>query len=86
MGDGEDKLDVSIAFMREHPGASDEELAQRLGLRRPASARFWRIKAMDVLGVLKEPLLTCDMCGKQFRPFSGHYLPGEYAYCSDCYS
>jgi hypothetical protein len=46
---GIDKLAVTLSAMREKPDMSDEELAEILGLKREASARFWRLKAQEVL-------------------------------------
>jgi hypothetical protein len=44
-----DKLEKSIAFMQNNPQATDEMLADHLGMKRPASARFWRVKANSLL-------------------------------------
>jgi cell division protein FtsL len=48
---GQDKLLVAIEAIRQDPTLLDDEarLAQILGLRRPASARFWKIKAREIL-------------------------------------
>jgi hypothetical protein len=50
-----EKLEQTLHFLVEHPEladhwdtGSDEELAIYLGLRRAASARFWRLKAMEL--------------------------------------
>ncbi len=45
----EEKLDGAVEFLHEYPDATDEELAGFLDLRRPASARFWRLKAMEII-------------------------------------
>lgn len=50
----EDKLDKTIAFIRENPQATDEELADHLGMKRAASARFWRLKAGEILRLYPE--------------------------------
>lgn len=50
----EDKLDKTIAFLRENPQATDEELAAHLGMKRVASARFWRLKAGEILRLYPE--------------------------------
>jgi hypothetical protein len=44
-----DNLDITIDALKENPSISDEELAEVLGLKRPASARFWRLKAVEIL-------------------------------------
>jgi hypothetical protein len=44
-----DKLDRSIKAVSENPDITDEQLAGVLELRRPASARFWRLKAEEIL-------------------------------------
>jgi len=43
---GVDKLDLTIEAMKDRPEITDEELAVVLGLKRPASARFWRLKVL----------------------------------------
>lgn len=45
----EDKLEKAIKFMRKNPGAADEQLAKHLGMQRAASARFWRLKALEII-------------------------------------
>lgn len=44
-----DALEITFAALKEKPDMTDEELADRLHLKRPASARFWRIKADEIL-------------------------------------
>ncbi len=44
-----DKLQMTIEALRVDPKMSDETLAGYLSLKRPASARFWRLKALEVL-------------------------------------
>jgi hypothetical protein len=51
---GEDKLALTLDFLRENPlrissPDIDTLLAAHLGLNRPASARFWRLKAQELL-------------------------------------
>lgn len=46
---GEDKLQLTLDFLAVNPGATDEELARHLELNRPASARFWRLRAIENL-------------------------------------
>lgn len=44
-----DKLQMTIEALRLNPDMTDEALAQYLLLKRPASARFWRLKAIEIL-------------------------------------
>lgn len=44
-----DKLQMTIEALRKHPAMTDEALAEHLALKRPASARFWRLKAIEIL-------------------------------------
>jgi len=50
-----DTLDLTCQFLREHPEYADssqeaeQALATYLGLAQPASARFWKIKALEIL-------------------------------------
>jgi hypothetical protein len=44
-----DKLQMTIEILRANPEMSDEALAESLALKRPASALFWRRKAMEIL-------------------------------------
>lgn len=49
-GDGNpDKLQMTIEALRTNPDITDEALAEYLALKRPASARFWRLKAIEIL-------------------------------------
>jgi len=50
-----EKLEQTLQFLAEHPelvdnweSGADTQLAAYLGLNRPASARFWRLKAMEL--------------------------------------
>jgi hypothetical protein len=43
----DEKLEMALAFFDSHPDGTDEELAQFLGIARPAAARFWRLKAEE---------------------------------------
>ncbi len=45
--DTEDKLALTIRALRDNPAISDEDLAGVLQAKRPASARFWRLKAEE---------------------------------------
>lgn len=44
-----DKLQMTIEALRANPNMTDEALAEYLSLKRPASARFWRLKAIEIL-------------------------------------
>lgn len=44
-----DKLQMTIEALRANPNMTDEALANYLTLKRPASARFWRLKAIEIL-------------------------------------
>lgn len=44
-----DKLQMTIEALKANPNITDEELAEFLTLKRPASARFWRLKAIEIL-------------------------------------
>jgi hypothetical protein len=44
-----DKLQMTIEALRSNPDMTDEALADYLSLKRPASARFWRLKAIEIL-------------------------------------
>lgn len=56
-GDGNpDKLQMTIEVLKANPDMTDEALATHLSLKRPASARFWRLKAIEILNAEnKEP-------------------------------
>ena len=40
---------MTIEALRANPDMTDEALAEYLSLKRPASARFWRLKAIEIL-------------------------------------
>ncbi len=46
--DESDKLVLTVAFLQRYPDATDEQIADYLGMKRPASARFWRLKAQEI--------------------------------------
>ncbi|HVB62153.1 MAG TPA: hypothetical protein VNE61_13235 [Ktedonobacteraceae bacterium] len=48
-GGSPDKLQMTIEALRANPDMTDEALAEFLSLKRPASARFWRLKAIEIL-------------------------------------
>jgi hypothetical protein len=60
----DDKLELTLQFLNEHPEYTnhapgglddiDSKLANHLGLKRPASARFWRLKALEMLDASKQ--------------------------------
>ena len=49
-----DKLQMTIEILRSSPEISDEILAERLSLKRPASALFWRRKALEILSAREQ--------------------------------
>jgi hypothetical protein len=49
-----DKLQMTIEALKANPDITDEMLAERLSLKRPASARFWRLKAIEILNTSRE--------------------------------
>jgi hypothetical protein len=44
-----DKLTITMQLLREKPDITDEELCNHLTLKRAASARFWRLKAEELM-------------------------------------
>lgn len=49
-----DKLQMTIEALKANPDITDDALAERLSLKRPASARFWRLKAIEILNANNE--------------------------------
>lgn len=49
-----DKLQMTIEALKNNPDITDELLAERLSLKRPASARFWRLKAIEILNMSQD--------------------------------
>lgn len=49
-----DKLQMTIEILRANPDITDEILAERLALKRPASALFWRRKAIEILSAQEQ--------------------------------
>ena len=45
----DDLFQATFDYLKDHPSCTDEELAQHLQLKRPASARFWRLKVKELL-------------------------------------
>ena len=45
----DDKLAMTLDALANNPDITDEMLAETLGLTRPASARFWRLKAQEMI-------------------------------------
>jgi hypothetical protein len=52
-----DKLQMTIEALKANPNMTDEALAELLALKRPASARFWRLKAIEILSASDQTLL-----------------------------
>ncbi len=50
--DFDNRLDRAVEIVRGNPTITNEQLASQLGLKRPASASFWRIKALLMLDLL----------------------------------
>jgi hypothetical protein len=44
-----DKMEMTLKQLEINPAITDQELATKLGLMREASARFWRMKAQEIL-------------------------------------
>ena len=45
----DDQLEIALEALANNPTITDEMLAEKLGLTRPASARFWRVKAQEMM-------------------------------------
>jgi hypothetical protein len=52
-----DKLQMTIEALKANPNTTDEALAELLSLKRPASARFWRLKAIEILSATDQAIL-----------------------------
>jgi hypothetical protein len=52
-----DKLQMTIEALKANPNTTDEALAELLSLKRPASARFWRLKAIEILSATDQTIL-----------------------------
>lgn len=52
-----DKLQMTIEALKANPNTTDEALADLLSLKRPASARFWRLKAIEILSASEQRIL-----------------------------
>lgn len=48
-GQGQDRLRTVVEALRKKPDATNEEIAQLLGLQRPMSAVMWKVKAKQLL-------------------------------------
>lgn len=46
-----DKMQVTLAALETDRNVTDEKLAEILNLKRPASARFWKLRALEILAV-----------------------------------
>ncbi len=71
--DGADKLQLTIEALTANPNITDDVLAEYLSLKKPASARYWRLKAMEVLtstsaGATSQ---TAAMNGRRYSDSSG---------------
>jgi hypothetical protein len=53
-----DKLQMTIEALQENPAMTDEALADLLSLKRPASARFWRLKAVEILNTSNQAAMN----------------------------
>ena len=49
-----DKLQMALEALKSDPKMTDETLAAHLSLKRPASARFWRLKAVELLNTAEK--------------------------------
>jgi hypothetical protein len=49
---------MTIEALKANPTMTDEELAELLSLKRPASARFWRLKAIEILSASDQTILN----------------------------
>lgn len=49
-----DKLQIALEALRSDPKITDEALATHLSLKRPASARFRRLKALETLNAAEK--------------------------------
>jgi hypothetical protein len=64
-----DKLQMTIESLRANPDITDEALAERLSLKRPASARFWRLKAIEILNTNNEQTRKAQV-GQEAEPWA----------------
>lgn len=76
-----DRVALAMVVLQLSPECSDEQLAEVLGLHRPLSAVFWKVKARELL---EQGKVVCESCGAIFPALEGYYEPGEYAYCAEC--
>ena len=56
----QDKLQITIKTLKANPDITDEELAKLLSLKRPAGARFWRLKATEILNAPDKKLQAAN--------------------------
>jgi len=77
----EDKLALTMVALQLRSDLTNEQLAGVLGLQRPMSALFWRVKAQELLA---QGQVVCEACVGLFQAEYGYYEPGEYAYCAAC--
>ncbi len=76
-----DKLQMTIEVLRSNPSMTDEALAEYLSLKRPASARFWRLKAIEILNAPDK-----EQTGNIERRSASHSIPVPQAGRSGIYS
>jgi hypothetical protein len=58
-----DKLQMTIEVLKRQPNMTDEALAEFLSLKRPASARFWRLKATEILNAQDKDIVGTSQMG-----------------------
>jgi len=63
----DDKLEQAFEAVSNNPDITDEELARLLGLARPASARFWKLKAKELINLHNSANAPA---AKEFTPWS----------------
>jgi hypothetical protein len=75
-----DKLQMTIEALRANPDMTDEALAEHLSLKRPASARFWRLKAIEILTMpgREQTGKTAAMQGSWSTPIAANGTNGRH--------
>jgi len=72
----QDKLQMTIEALRAKPDMTDEALAEFLSLKRPASARFWRLKAIEILNTPDKEVPIGSMAGRTSWANTGPLVNG----------